>query len=505
MLKIDTTPLTGEGLATRLFDVLNQREIVYCHWKSNELLPQGMTGETDLDVLVDRASFTPTIAILLNLGFKQGEVRWGPRTPGVLHFYAFDPLAADLIHVHLYCHLLTGESLIKTHVLPCDAVLLNGCERIGNVQIPAPEAEAALCVLRSCIKNGSLLHTFLHGSGRSADEPNEFWFAEAGITAEAAFQALQPHYDAVDQRLFIECFEALAEDQSALRKWMLGLKMRRCLRGCARHTSRGRLAAYAGLVFTKLRRIIRGKIKNKVPTSGGAVIAFIGGDATGKSTLVGETTKWLGGTFGVRTAHVGKPRSTWLTAPLGILLPLARGVFPSQRHQSQQAAAATKKSSDGQPSKRSASLLYALRAVSLAWDRSQLLRKVHRHAAAGEIVICDRYPADVAGGTDGPRLRIQEGKQGRLVNFLARVEQRLYTRNAPPDIAVRLHVSIATAKQRNQARSKSDKHSDEDLEIRHQQVAAWKKTGTKVVRDIDTEASLEATILSVKEAIWESL
>ena len=498
--------MTSVGLASRLFDVLNQREIVYCHWKSNELLAQGLTGETDLDVLVDRASFTPTIAILLNLGFKQGEVRWGPRTPGVLHFYAFDPLAADLIHVHLYCHLLTGESLIKTHVLPCDAVLLNGCERIGNVQVPAKEAEAALCVLRSCIKNGSLLHTFLHGSGRTEDEPNEFWFAEQGIDAAAAYQALQPHYSAVDERLFSECFQALAEDQSAFKKWRLGLKMRRCLRGCARHSYFGRLAAYSGLVFTKLRRIVRGKIKNKVPSSGGAVVAFIGGDATGKSTLVAETTKWLGGTFGVRTAHIGKPRSTWITAPLGILLPLARSVFPGQRHQSQQAADASQQSSsDGKESKRSASLIYALRAVSLAWDRSQLLRKVHRHAAAGEIVVCDRYPADEAGGTDGPRLRVREGKQSRLVNFLARTEQRLYTQNAPPDIALRLHVSIETAKQRNQSRAKSDKHSDKDLEIRHLQVRAWKKTGTKVLRDIDTEASLEATILSVKEAIWESL
>ncbi len=218
--------------------------------------------------------------------------------PASCTFTHFDPLAADLIHVHLYDHLLTGESLIKTHVLPCDAVLLNGCERIGNVQVPAKEAEAALCVLRSCIKNGSLLHTLLHGSGRSADEPNEFWFADEGIDAAAAYAALQPHYNAVDERLFSQCFQALAEDQSALKKWILGLKMRRCLRGCARHTYLGRLTAYAGLVFAKIRRIVHGKIKNKVPSSGGAVIAFIGGDATGKSTLVGETTKWLGGTFG---------------------------------------------------------------------------------------------------------------------------------------------------------------------------------------------------------------
>jgi thymidylate kinase len=493
------TQMPSTGIAYRLFDILNEQQIVYCHWKSNELLAQGLTGETDLDVLVDRNSFTATIAILLDLGFKQGEVRWGSRTPGVLHFYAFDPLAVDLIHVHLYNHLLTGESLVKTHVLPCEAVLLTGCERIGNIKVPTKAAEAALCVLRSCIKNGSLLHTLLHGSGRSADEPK-------GIDAATAFTALQPHYNAISEELFTQCFQALAENKSALHKWRLGLKVRRCLRGCARHTYLGRLAAYSGLVFAKLRRIVRGKIKNKIPCSGGAVIAFIGGDATGKSTLVGETTKWLKGTFAVRTAHVGKPRSTWLTAPLGFLLPLARSFFPGQRHQAQQAAAAATQQITATPdeSQRSASLLYAVRAVSLAWDRSQLLRKVHRQAAAGEIVICDRYPADEAGGTDGPRLRVRE-KQSRLVNYFARIEQRLYRENAPPDIALRLHVSMETAQKRNQARTKADKHSDSDLELRHMQVRAWKKTGTKVLHDIDTEASLDQTILSVKEAIWESL
>ena len=98
----------------------------------------------------------------------------------MLHFYAFDPHAAGLIHVHLYDHLLTGESLIKTHILRCDSVLLENFRRIGNVQVPAKEAEAALCVLRSLIKSGSLLHTLLHGRGRGPDEPDEFWFADEG-------------------------------------------------------------------------------------------------------------------------------------------------------------------------------------------------------------------------------------------------------------------------------------------------------------------------------------
>lgn len=506
MIKLEHRPTSSIGLASLLFDVLNQHEIVYCHWKSNELLAEGLKGETDLDVLVDRASFTPTIVILLNLGFKQAEVHCGPRTPGVLHFYAFDPHATDLIHVHLYCHLLTGESLVKTHVLPCDSVLLDRCERIGNVQVPAKEAEAALCVLRNFIKNGSLLHTLLHGRGRKPDEPNEFWFAEEGVDASAAYEVLQKHYRAVDERLFSQCFQAAAEGRPALTQWLLGWRIRHCLRGCARYTYCGRLFAYARLVLTKLRRIAGGKLKNKVLNSGGAVIAFIGGDATGKSTLVAETARWLGGTFAVRITHVGKPSSTWHTASLRVLLPLARRVFPSQRHQAQQSAEASEQTPPrGDHPKRSASLLYALRAISLAWDRSQLLRKVHRHAAAGEIVICDRYPTDESGGTDGPRLHVRKSKQSWLINFLARFEQRLYAQTAPPDVALRLHVSIDTAKQRNQRRAKANRHSDENLEIRHQKVRAWKKTGTKVVHDIDTEASLEQTVLSVKEAIWESL
>ncbi len=38
MLKIEPQQMTSVGLASQLFDVLNQHEIVYCHWKSNELL-----------------------------------------------------------------------------------------------------------------------------------------------------------------------------------------------------------------------------------------------------------------------------------------------------------------------------------------------------------------------------------------------------------------------------------------------------------------------------------
>jgi len=499
MLNLESPPTTCASLTAQLFDVLNRQELVYCHWKSNERLDEGLRGETDLDLLVSRDSFDQAIAVLLNLGFKQAHVIHGVATPGVLHFYAFDPDLDDLIHVHLYCRMMTGESLVKTHILPLDGLLLNETERRGEIQVPARDAEAAVYVLRNFIKSGSLLHSVLHDRG---GDPSEFWFPHEGVDADAAFVALSQYDTGVDRALFKQCFEALRSNQPWSKRWKLGRKVRRRVRGWQRFSNIARLRGYRTVILNKLWRMANGRMNNKTLQSGGAVIAFIGGDATGKSTLVNATKDWLGKKLAVRCVHVGKPRSSWVTMPLDALLPVARRCFPGQRHQSQQAIES--KAESFNESRRSYSILYAMRAVTLAWNRSRLLRTTHRRAAKGDIVICDRFPADEPGCTDGPRLRITES-QSWFMRSLARLEQRLYSQHPSPDIAIRLHVSLETAKERNRVREKSDKHSEEDLEIRHRNVAHWSRRGIKSLHDISTEPPLQQTFRAVQDAIWESL
>jgi hypothetical protein len=75
----------------------------------------------------------------------------------------------------------------------------------------------------------------------------------------------------------------------------------------------------------------------------------------------------------------------------------------------------------------------------------------------------------------------------------------------PPDIVLRLKVSLKTAMLRNRTRSKTGNDSDEYLEIRHQQSQEWYRPGTKHIYDIDTEQPIAETVLSVKKAIWEAL
>ena len=109
---------------------------------------------------------------------------------------------------------------------------------------------------------------------------------------------------------------------------------------------------------------------------------------------------------------------------------------------------------------------------------------------------------------DSPRLRERHARRGvasLAFNWLARLERRLYRQIPPPDIVLRLKVSIETAQERNRERFKPGKESETYVASRHRQFRQWRKAGTKSIYDIDTEQSLPETILCVKKVIWESL
>lgn len=239
------------------------------------------------------------------------------------------------------------------------------------------------------------------------------------------------------------------------------------------------------------------------------MIAFVGPEATGKSTLVSETGNWLGSAFTVRSVHAGKPPSSWITLPFNIFLPLARRLMPGLRSSrlegsaSQPGSANPRRKNQGLPG-----VIYAIRAVGIARDRRRLLVRARKQAANDEIIICDRYPSEVVGAMDSPRLQVGQNGAGfysNLINQLAKIERRLYRQIPPPDIVLRLNVSVETAIKRNRERIKAGKETDAYLESRHLQNQGWQMSQVKEIIDIDTEQSLSNTILNVKQSIWVSL
>lgn len=493
-----------QSLFRTLIDEFNRGGISYCHWKSNIDLSKTIGGELDIDLLISIRSLSRATHILMQLGFKAATPRWGTNPSGVFHYYGYDPDLEDLVHLHLFTQVLTGESFLKSHLFPFEEMMLKNTDQTEGVRIASKEAELVLFVLRMYIKYGSLLDSIrLLKSEKKVREEAE-WL-NAGSDRQAAIALLEEYCPVIDEKTFMECLNALLYKASFAQKWILSLKIRRRLRIYRKYSFLNSLGGHFQLLAGMLQKKIRKQKGSKILLTGGAIISIVGADATGKSTLVSETSRWLRKNFVLMTIHSGKPPSTLLTIPVNMLLGLYRRL-KGRSNSFRNRVKPSDSNSEAEEMKGFNSLIYALRAVSLAWDRRALLLRARRVVANGEIIVSDRYPTRIIGMMDSPRLKKNTSRRGfvpSIYNWLARVEQTLYRQIPPPDIVLRLSVSLETAKKRNAAREIVD--DEIYLQHRHQQATEWSTTGVRSIQDIATDPPLAETIQAVRQAIWRSL
>jgi thymidylate kinase len=491
-----------QSLIQVLINRFNQEAVLYCHWKSNIDLAKTLEGELDIDLLVSNHSFARATDILMDLGFKPAASRWGPNPPGIFHYYGYDPNQNKLVHVHMFTRVLTGESFLKSHLLPFEELLLENTYSANELTVTSKEAELVLFVLRMYIKYGSFLDAIRLLKSDKKVKEEALWLIDGSNMKQVGF-LLDRYCPVVSEESFDACLNAILSGASFPKKWKLSHQIRRSLRIYRKYSLSGWLFGHVQLLAGALVKKVRKQKGSKILVSGGTIIAIVGADATGKSTLVSETSRWLRKNFVVNTIHAGKPPSTFLTLPINFLLVLHRGLRsrlrPNRKPQRDS-------SSTEAAAKSSNSLIYAIRAVCLAWDRRALLWRARRASANGEMVVCDRYPTNAAGMMDSPRLLedpTRKGISASVYNWLAQVERKLYRQIPPPDIVLRLNVSLETAKKRNAARDIAD--DETYLQNRHQQAREWFMSGTRSIEDIDTDLPLDETLLAVKQAIWSSL
>lgn len=235
----------------------------------------------------------------------------------------------------------------------------------------------------------------------------------------------------------------------------------------------------------------------------GFSIAFVGADASGKSTLVAEADHWLGARYPVKVVHAGKPPSCWLTWPFNVVYRAARRLMPPtiNRRRVERETACVRRSF----SQSCLLMLNAVRAVTLAVDRNRLSMRVKRLARRGTVVVCDRYPCRGAGIVDGPRLSIDgcpPGLLGLLYWRLARWERRLYRSIPPPDFVVRVSVSFDVALRRNALRPEPDEETY--LRERHRRAGEWRFPGVKETFEISADSGLDRTVQLVRAVLGKA-
>jgi thymidylate kinase len=484
----------------RFVEELDRGGIAYCHWKSNFALAEAVEGRTDVDLLVRRSDAGAFRAALMALCFRPAINTNGKPFPSVEHYYAVDEEIGTLMHVHAYFRVITGESLAKNYHLPLEEMLLRNTRKVDSIRLPAKGAELIVFTLRMMLKHTSLVELALLARDWRRVREEARWLTEPDAIDESL--SLLDHWlPSVGPSLFTACTEALATPASFLQRVRLGRRVRASLRIYTRNSSfRARLQGARKFMVMLSRRLRRGK-RAMVPLSGGAVIGFVGPEASGKSTLLSEMRAWLGEHFAVDRIHAGKPPSTAISAIPNLLLPVLRSLLPGSRSNRVEMDYAP---NNPKEDRRTYPLVFGVRSVLLAYDRRALLARAFGRAANGEIVLCDRYPSLMSGAPDSPQLpRLTDQRSGFSVRrFLARLEERLYREIPPPDLIIYLYVPLEVAVSRNKTRSKYE--PEDYVRHRHAQTANLAFGETPIYR-VDTDRPVAETLQEVKKAIWNSL
>lgn len=484
-----------------LVEELNETGINYCHWKSNYLLAESLLGQTDIDLLIDRKDANLFRTILGQLYFKPANTTDGDSFPSVEHYYSLDEESGVLAHVHAYFRVITGDSLTKNYRFPIEEMLLKNTRKMGPVRVPAKCAELVVFTLRMMLKHTSLVEIVLLARYWKQVREEINWLMEVN-TIDETINLLQCYLPSIDAKLFSECIAALKEPAPVYRRVILGNYLRAQLSPYGRSSSlNARLQGIRKFTLLSFRRFARSQ-KSMVLRNGGAVIAFVGSEATGKSTLIAEMRDWLGEHFTAQQIHVGKPKSTLLTTIPNLLLPALRSLFPRARTTKIEIQFddrdRSKKPQKNYP------LLFGVRSVLLSYDRRALLSRAFRQASNGALVLCDRYPSLKSGAPDSLQLSHLAPLTGdhSIRRRLADIEARIYKEIPSPDLVIFLTAPIEVTISRNAARNKIE---PENYVRRRHAKSSNLDFGKAQVYKINTDQPIEQTVLEVKKAIWAIL
>jgi thymidylate kinase len=240
-------------------------------------------------------------------------------------------------------------------------------------------------------------------------------------------------------------------------------------------------------------RVLR-KTPRKRMRNGGMLVAFVGGDGAGKTTIIEAISDWLSARFATKKFHLGKPSWSGLTVLIRAALKVGRvlGLYPFSRvpleFRDEEAPAAF----PGYPT--------LFRAACTARDRFRSYRKARREADRGVFVICDRFPLPGIISMDGPQIDwMTRGLPGRrLVRFLGSRERRYYRSILAPDLLFVLRANPDTAVERKQDESAASVRA-RSLEIWEKD---WQGTGAVV---IDANQPKDEVVDRIKTLVWRNL
>ena len=481
----------------KLLKALDEHNITYCHWKSNEHLGEALSGDTDLDVLFDPAQRTELERVFDECGLKRFRATPLMQYNAIEDFIGFDQEVAKIWHVHTHYRMTLGENHLKGYtVTPWGPILLK--DRIrgeANVWTSDPSDEFVLLLCRIALK---LRWRDLSRNLGKDDQIEIAWLRER-IKAQSVGASADKMVGEKSKEIILKLFNSDLTKKSQLSGLQKSLR-----KELKPYTSYSRFGSW----FTRTKREVfwlYGGVKRRlgwsnysanrrVSPSGGLVVAILGCDGAGKSTTLSYIKKEFNKKLDVVSIYFGSGdgSSSLLRKPMKLVARKVggKGVGHAVEKEYEEKKKVSLKS-------RLYSAAKVLWAVTLAKEKKTKLRQMVKARNNGLLVLTDRYPqSNMPGASDGPLLsRYQDGHG--LLKRISDWEQRIYESFSvnTPDLTIKLMVPTDVAIAR-----KPDM-TVEEIENKKSIVMGMNISEHTAI--IDTSRPFEITRGEVMKEIWD--
>ena len=480
-------------LIERLLKALESEGVVYCHWKSNAFIACAAHGEDDLDLLVGQGSRQAFWGILNRLGFKEALTSKGMlQIPGILDYYGYDDTAGRLVHVHVHYKLILGHDMTKNYHLPIENVYLESSFPGEFFRIPAPEFEWTIFVIRMMLKH-STWNAILCGEGKLCSrERQEMEYLQGKVSREQIGHVLAKHIPFLKLELFDDCIRSLQPRCPLWFRFQVGYQVQKALHAC-RLRPRAIdiwLQFWRRLIMAAKRRLF-GFVPRMRMKNGGVLVAFVGGDGAGKTTVVEGIAKWLSPPFFMKQVHMGKPPWSFRTIFIRGILKIGRilRLYPFSKAPVDFRDEVSPAVFPGYPT--------LIREVCTARDRYLSYAKARRHADKGALVICDRFPLPQWIFMDGPQIEWMARSMPKkgFVALLDKLERKYYQSIRLPDLLFVLKADPDMAVKR--------KSEENTAFVRARSKEIWEKDwGGTAAHLIDANRPSREVLDKTKAVLW---
>ena len=491
-------------ISKALFSQFEENDIAHCHWKSNQHLREALCGRTDMDLLVEKDRQPKAESVLRQLGFKRVLSQPWCRYPELEDWIGFDADSGQLVHVHLHYRLLMGHQFVKELHLPIENIVLKNAVKSSayGVYTADPNLEIVLLVIRVAHKTGC--RALLSGLRGKKILPDNIWWEFDYLKRKISDVEVQHYVDQLlSPRAAADVFSLIMENKIGTVPNLF--RVRKSLKSALRqHYRMSSLKAWLTYWQRKFFRIASREIhrlslptqRKKTLEGGGRIIAFVGCDGSGKSTVAGEINKWLSWKNDVEYLYMGSGDGN-----VGLLMRLKQRMNKYVQKKKSQHKVLVKSIQEKSRLRFTLNhlILTAFNFV-LARERQRKVSSAYQCRAKGKIVVTDRYPQNEFRNIyDGPQIR--DGQNALVqMRFLQRLEDGIYRKLAekPPDLVIKLKVPLAVSRARK---------PDENLETVKRKIDITESltfNGANII-SIDAARPLEEVLHSVKTAVWQNL